>query len=601
LRLFYYNRPIEEYSGGFVAILLSRKRRGAQAVDILGPALQRNPNNPVLLRTAGEAYLAIGDAARAASSYERANAVDKNNVGSQVRLAQVRLAAGETERAFSDLESLAAGNASQYQADLALFSAHLRRRQYDQALAVVDALEKKQPKAAMVSNLRGTVYLAKRDLKKARASFEKALEMEPDFLPAAQNLVVIDLQEGNVQAARGRYDRMLAKNPKNEALLLASAELLTMSGAPPEQVKAAIEKAVAANPTSVRARQSLIGYESRQRDTRGVLAATQAALAAIPDDPQLTQTLGIAQLAAGESNQAIETFKKLVALQPQNPMPLVRLAETQAFIKDYPAAIESSRKALALQPDSPQALVVLTKIYLASGRPEAALAEARRLQKEQPDKVIGYALEGELLSSQKKWVEAAAAFKSALARQPTATLATRYYVSLQMAGKAADAGSFAKKWIGDHPNDPSIPLFLAQQSQRQKDFASAKSGYEKVLAMDSDNAIALNNLAVMLADEKDPKALEYAERAHRVAPFDANILDTLGWTLTRTGDVKRGVTLLRMATRMSPFQGEIRLHLAKALAQSGDKSGARQEIGELTKLNKASPVRIEAEKLQATL
>ena len=105
-----------------LAAIYLRTGRAPQALETLGPALRRHPNDPVLLRTAGEAYLSSGNPALATTSYERANAIDKDNVGSKVRLAQVRLAAGETQRAFDDLESLSAADSSKYQADLALFA-----------------------------------------------------------------------------------------------------------------------------------------------------------------------------------------------------------------------------------------------------------------------------------------------------------------------------------------------------------------------------------------------------------------------------------------------------------------------------------------------
>ncbi len=153
-----------------------------------------------------------------------------------------------------------------------------------------------------------------------------------------------------------------------------------------------------------------------------------------------------------------------------------------------------------------------------------------------------------------------------------------------------------------HPDDVTIPLMLAQQHQQQKDLAAAKTGYRKVLGIDADNVVALNNLAFLLTEEKDPKGLEYAEHAHRLAPFNPNILDTYGWSLMRNGQAARGAKLLQMAASLAPGEPEIRLHLAQALAASGDKAGARKELGPLTtKLDKNSPIRAEAEKLLGTL
>jgi putative PEP-CTERM system TPR-repeat lipoprotein len=290
-----------------------------------------------------------------------------------------------------------------------------------------------------------------------------------------------------------------------------------------------------------------------------------------------------------------------VQLQPQNPLALLRVAEAQIALKDYSAAIETERKALALKPDLAQTILAITKTYLIAGQPDAAIAEARKIQKAKPDQGGGYALEGEILYAQKKFPEASPAFKTALDRHPIPVFAARYYAALHAANKAADANAMANKWIAAHPDDATIPLILAEESQKNKDLAAAKSGYRKVLDIDPDNVAALNNLAWILADEKDAGALEYAERAHRAAPFNPNVLDTLGWTLARSGQAKRGAELLRMATRLAPGNAEIRLHLAKALIDSGDKSGARQELAVLTKLDKASPIRVEAEKLQAAL
>jgi putative PEP-CTERM system TPR-repeat lipoprotein len=366
-------------------------------------------------------------------------------------------------------------------------------------------------------------------------------------------------------------------------------------------VKNLLHRAIAINPSSVRTRLAHIGMENRTGGPKAAVAAAQAAVAAIPDNPQLTEALGAALLGAGETNRSIETFRRLVQMQPQNPLALLRLAEAQLAIKDYPGAIASERKALELKPDEPRALAMLTRTYVMSGQTDAALAEARRLQKEHPQQAAGFALQGDLLASAKKWDEAAAAYKAAIERQPLPGLVVLQYGALRAGGKAAEASALTRKWMAEHPNDTMIPLTLAGESLRRNDIAAARRDYERVLAIDPDNFVALNNLASVLASQGDRKAIEYAEHAHRLAPFNPSVLDTLGWTLAQMGDPKRGTALLRMASRLAPRQAEIRLHLAKALAASGDKEGARQEIGELSKLDKASPIRIEAEKLQATL
>ena len=48
--------------------------------------------------------------------------------------------------------------------------------------------------------------------------------------------------------------------------------------------------------------------------------------------------------------------------------------------------------------------------------------------------------------------------------------------------------------------------------------------------------------------------------------------------LVEQGDAKRGLGYLKTASSKAPGDANIRLHLAQALAKSGDKAGARKEL-----------------------
>ena len=583
-----------------LAMVYLRTGRGSQAIDALQPALNSTPNDAALLRVLGEAYLASGDTAQAAHAYEKANSID-HDIGSEVRLAQVRFAGGDTDRAFQDLEQLSAEDKEGIQPDLALFFNHLRRREYDKALAAADAVAKKEPKSPVPYNLRGLVALAKRDLKTARGYFEKALEVNPSYFAAANNLATIDIQEGHPQTARERYERMLKASPRDEQLLIAYAQVLTLAGAASDEIRKQLDAAIVSNPPSVRARVARIDFDMRRRDGKAAVAAAQAALAVIPDDPRLLSALGAAQVLAGDSNQAINTYGRLVQLQPKSALPLLQLAESQAAAKEWGAAIDSARKAIALQPDYSPAWGVLAKTQIASGHADEALSDAKKLEQERPKSALGFALEGEIRAAQKQWPEAAAAYREAFSRMPQGQIAVRYYATLDAAGKTADADAMAKKWMADHPDDTTVPAFLADNDLAHGRADRALAGYQRVLKIDPNNVLALNNIGWILTDRKDPAGLEYAERAHRLAPFNPGILDTLGLAYLTNGDPKRAVQLLGMATTMNPSSADIRLHLAQALAASGDKAAARAEVEPLTKLDIRSPVRAQAEKLLSSL
>jgi putative PEP-CTERM system TPR-repeat lipoprotein len=591
--------PADPSARKLLASVYIQTGQPALALETIDPLLRRTPEDPAALRTAAEALLASGKVAKGAELYERANAIDKNNMASNVRLAQVRLATGDTDRAMKDLETLSQTDASQSQADLALILAHVQRREFDKAFAAIDSLEKKQPNNPITRNLRGGIYMAKRDYKSARASFEKAQELQPSDLASAGSLALIDVQEGKADDARKRYERMLQKDPKNEQILLSLAEVTAMTRENPDEAKAIIDKAIAANPQSVRPRLALIGYYGRLGDARAALSAAQAAQSLFPNDPQIVDALGASELAAGATNQGLATYARLAQMQPQNAAVQLRVAALRLQVKDYPGAIEGARSVIAVIPESPQAWAILARARIEAGQSKEALAEARKLQKDQPDHAFGYALEGEILAADKKWAEAVTPLRVGLSKQPLPLLAVSTYVALQNAGKATEATAFADSWIRQHPSDTTMQQAIAEQLLVKKDYPAASARYRAILEINPDNTVALNNLAWILGEAGDPKAREFAERAYQLAPFQASVVDTLGWTLVRTGDVARGTQLLRLASNLAPNQSEIRLHLGRALLKSGDKDAARRALDPLTKLDAASPLRADAEKALA--
>jgi tetratricopeptide (TPR) repeat protein len=271
----------------------------------------------------------------------------------------------------------------------------------------------------------------------------------------------------------------------------------------------------------------------------------------------------------------------------------------QLEAKDYSGAAESARKALAVQPELLQAWGVIARAQAFAGQSAAALAEARKMQRDNPDNGLGFALEGEILGLQNKWSDAATVLSQGLAKQPTPLLARAVYMALQNAGKQAEAAAFADKWIRAHPNDATLQDLMAQLFQLAKNYPAAAVKYRAALEINPENPVALNNLAWILGEIGDPKAREVAERAYRLAPLSPNVVDTLGWTLLRGGDVNRGTQLLRLASNLAPGDDEIRMHYGRALVKSGDKESARRALLPFTKLDAGAPLRVDAEKALA--
>ncbi|HXX84671.1 MAG TPA: XrtA/PEP-CTERM system TPR-repeat protein PrsT [Casimicrobiaceae bacterium] len=555
----------------------------ARAIDLIERSLKADDKDPQLMALAGEAYIALGDLHKADYYLAKTTAIDPKNVAVRTRLGQVKFAEGDTEAAIRDLEAAAALDQTTASPDLVLIVSLLRQKKYDDALAAVGRLEKKQPNSALVYNLKGLVYSTKRDLPTARANFEKAIQLQPNFLPAISNLSQLDRLDGKPDVGRKRFEAVLETEPKNEQALLGLANFIQSGGGDPKEIEALLKRAVEANPQSVAARVALANFYVRRGDTRQALLVAQDAASAIPNDPRTVDLLGQAQLAAGNSTQALETFNKLATMRPDTVEPLLRLARALAAAKDYDKAIEELREVLKINPSLYEANREIAAIYAMSDRPELAVKEAKAVQRRQADDPRGYLLEGDLWAAQKKWPEAEAAFKAALRRAPgDATLAVRLHAATTSAGKATEADATADKWLREHPKDIVMRTYLADRALRRRDFKSAAAHYQAVLAQQPNNPVFLNNLAWAMNELGDPQAMSYAEKALALAPESPAVLDTVGTLLVKRDDVSQGLEKLQKAAQLAPNQSDIRLHLAKALIKAGNKDAARKELEALS-------------------
>jgi putative PEP-CTERM system TPR-repeat lipoprotein len=259
------------------------------------------------------------------------------------------------------------------------------------------------------------------------------------------------------------------------------------------------------------------------------------------------------------------------------------------------------RKALSIKADSIEAQRGIMMLDLDAGRTAEALATARQIQKQRPKEAVGYVLEGDVHALKKSWNEAATVYRSGLKQSGSTELAVKLHAVLIAGGNSGEADKFADNWIKEHAKDLQFRLYLAEAATARKDYATASKYYRVLVDAQPNNPAILNNLAWTLAQTKDPKAIEYAEKANKLAPDQPALMDTLGMLLVDKGDTARGLELLQKAASLAPQSAAIRLNLAKALIKAGKKEEAKKELDELAKLGEKFPAQAEVAKLLQSL
>lgn len=557
--------------------------QASKALDALKGVTGKDGLDPSFFALAGEVYLQNGDAKRAEDYFSKALKADPNNVATRTALAMSHLSSGRNDSsAFDELESIAKSNSAP-NADLALISAHLRRGDYAKALAAVAKLESKQPDKPLAASLRGRIQLAQKDTAAARKSFEQALAIDPTYFSAAASLAALDMYDKKPADAKKRFEAVLAKNPKQGQALLALAELAAMQSASKEEVAGLLTKASEANPTDVAPRLLLIDMHLRNQDNKLALAAAQSAVSAIPTSAELRDALGRAQQASGDLNQATATFAKLVEDQPLSPQALMRLASVQYASKNTASAEKSLLKALELKPDFLDAQRSLVTLHLEAKRYSDALAVARTVQKQRPNESTGYSFEGDVKGSQKDWDAAAAAYRAGLKIAEGTDLAIKLHAATLAANKGVDADRFAANWVKTHPKDTQFRFYLGAEAMGRKDYVAAETLFLDLVREQPENAAALNNLAWVSQQLHRANAIEYAEKANRLAPNQPALMDTWAMLLSEKGQHAKAIELQIKASQALPANASFKLNLAKIYLAAGEKAKARVELDALAK------------------
>ena len=176
-------------------LLITNYLRGGQpakALNGLQPVLDKIERDPVFLALAGEAYLQSGDPKKAEGYFDKANKLDPANPSLRTSLALSHMAQGDVATATTELERVSNDDQG-ITADRALIASYLRRNELDKALAAIDVLHKKQPDDPATYIVRAHILLAKKDNAGARQSFEKALTLDPAYIPAVAGLAAMDM------------------------------------------------------------------------------------------------------------------------------------------------------------------------------------------------------------------------------------------------------------------------------------------------------------------------------------------------------------------------------------------------------------------------
>ncbi|MDJ0710588.1 MAG: PEP-CTERM system TPR-repeat protein PrsT [Woeseiaceae bacterium] len=573
-----------------------RQHKVADAADALGPILDdQSLADGGLLAAAGLLKLKAGDEQQGVDLLRRSVDADPADVDRKMDLAAVYLAVGQTDQAIALLESLADSDADEHR--LEVLNVVSLQRSGDVAAARQKALElaaasNDNPE---LYNVLGGIHEQLGDLGSARDSFLQALALDNTNVAALLRLGQMDVAQQRYADARLRYRRALQIAPDNVPVILQLARLGMLEGDVAGSVSW-LEKARDHSRDALMPRIQLATHYLKQNRLEEALRVAQEAVQIDESDARSRNLLGVAQMATSDLVSADRSFSAAIRLDPEVAAYRFNYARLKYMTGDQRTAMRLIRENFAAHPYHVPSATQLAEYLVRDGQFDAAVQVAEQLRKDPANAGHGYALYGDILAAAQRHNEAIEAYARAIAIAPSRDLAVRAYKARSRAAHARPYEPL-QDYLQTNPGDARTRMLLAEGYHASGETKAAAAEYEKLLQSNPDNVVALNNLAWILLEDGDPRAIDVAAAAYELVPDNGAIADTYGWVLLRQGQPEAGLGILEQAAASTPGNPEIHYHLGVALYETGNAEAAYSIIERVVAGGQEFASRDDAERL----
>lgn len=520
--------------------VLTLARRAALAVLLAGAAI------PAGASSLSGAYLAAmqadfrNDYAEATAYFDRALALDPDNVGLLNSAVVSSVALGDVAGARETADRLAAADPSNAVAGLVILADSLAQGDFDEASAVLTA-QGEQTNPLLGGLVAAWIEVGRQDFPAAEAKF--------------------DAMGGNeALAAYGQYHKALALAFAGD---FVSAEKI-LAGGP--------DGPLHLNRSAIVAHAEILAQMGRSADA---IALIDDALAGgVPDAPLLDLR---GRLAAGEE----VPFDQITKPKDGAAEAFLTLADALNNEESARVALIHARLATHIRPDLVEARLVSADVLegeeqyalanealagVAKDSPWYVTTEIRRAntQRAAGDPEDGIATLTALATSDKDGIEVDSALGDAL------RMAERFPEAVVAYTRAIDrlAEPMPAHWI----------LFYTRgiSNERAGDWPKAEADFREALVLEPDQPLVLNYLGYSMVEKGEnlDEALDMIQKAVKGQPDDGYITDSLGWVYYRLGRYQEAVAPMLRAVELTPDDPIINDHLGDVLWMVGRKREA---------------------------
>lgn len=366
-------------------------------------------------------------------------------------------------------------------------------------------------------------------VREAASAWRRAVELDPEDAESWFQLASTSARLGEYGLADSALDRSVELNPVRPGTLFLRGWIRESSGRLDEAI-ALYRHHLEVHPNDQATRRRLVVLLGRAGRDRDAYREARKLAADEPGDPTALQAEAETAFASGDAAAGERALERMRALAPGD---LDLVLRSVAVLARH----DRKRQALALadawahaRPGDERSLALQARAHALTGGLDSAAAYAARAVAAAPESLDARRLLARIYQDAKRWPEAVAAYREALARVP---------------------------------DDPLLLLDFGFCLEQSGDVPGAIEMGRKALARAPDLPGALNFLGYLLADhERDlDEALSLIRRALDQDPENGAYVDSYGWVLYRLGRFEESRVQLENALRLSGGDPVIHEHL----------------------------------------
>ncbi len=456
----------------------------------------------------------------------------------------------------------------------------LRAGQIDEAKQLLSNALKSSPRDARLWTFNGLAQAGSGDQTGALVSYQRALELAPDYFPALEGAAGIEFDQHNPQAVP-LLKRILKVRPGDQT---ARGMLATIDFERGDCEAGENELRTAQGSESdLKAIRDFGSCLVRQKRLEQALPVFERLVAVQPGNPAARSDLAVVQFLAGNYRGTLVTLEPALESSMADPETLDLAAQANEMLGESDRALALLQKAIAASPRVPQYYADYAYICLTHGKFQAGVETVNAGLQRIPQAASLYVARGILRSELAQYGQGEEDFRRAAQLDPQTEFgaAGRGLAELQRNDLPA-AEATVREQLRTQPKNAFLHYLLAEVLVRKgasagtPEFAEALTAARAAVDLKPNLTLARNTLGELyLQAGKPSEAIEQFQAALRSDPGDEKALYHLILALRRSGQTEqvpgllKTLVALRAQHRQQQDLGDKFAHTQQATNNSG--------------------------------